>query len=295
MHQTPTLNEMHSRYVDGKITRKEFESFIFKNVIKKFSNSRLKHWEHDESADFTSWVYLRIRTAIDSYCDTGSSFETYLGTMLRWAAREYRFRAISSRVTEYTAWAVRMPEFCVHEPKTEYLPDYGEEGSESTEDAIQENPEFQKIKNPRQLLMLILKCYCYLSDDFIERVAPRVGIEKGELKLLVDKLRQARVKRDKVLHDLRENINCQYYRCIIFERKLSVTPENSCAALRMQIRLEKARRRLDAMKKRMEKLRPVATNRQVADALGLSKGTVDSALHNLKIGWKKNAEAVILN
>jgi DNA-directed RNA polymerase specialized sigma24 family protein len=295
MHQPLTLNEMYTRYADGQLDRKKFESFIFENVVKNFSRLSLRHWQQDDSADFSSWIYPRIRTAIDSYCDTGSSFETYLSAVIRWAAREYRFKVTNSRITEYTAWTVRVPELYAHEPEIEYCVDDKMESSKSRAAVPFRDSETGKRKNPRQLLILILKCYCYLSDDFLDRIAPRVGIDKDELKTLVDKLRQNRLKRDDKLHVMRESLYCQYYRCIIYEKRLSRMPENSCVALRMRLRLEKARRRLAMMRKRIEKLRPGATNRQVADVLGLSKGTVDSALHSLKNWWKNNPEGVILN
>jgi DNA-directed RNA polymerase specialized sigma24 family protein len=46
--------------------------------------------------------------------------------------------------------------------------------------------------------------------------------------------------------------------------------------------LEKARRRLAAMRKRLAAIRMEATNNQVAEIMGLSKGTVDASLHNVK-------------
>jgi FixJ family two-component response regulator len=50
----------------------------------------------------------------------------------------------------------------------------------------------------------------------------------------------------------------------------------------MKLRLEKARLRLEKMRKRLSKIRTDATNKQVAEVIGIKKGTVDASLYKLK-------------
>ena len=144
-------------------------------------------------------------------------------------------------------------------------------------------------------MILILKCYCHVSEDFLDRVALRIGIDREELKNLVEKLRKLRIKRDDELRNMRERIYCQFYRCIIYEKRLAAMPENSAAAYKMANRLKKARQRLETMRRRYAAIRPDATNRQVAEVLGISKGSVDASLYSLKLMWNKNPYKLILN
>jgi len=49
------------------------------------------------------------------------------------------------------------------------------------------------------------------------------------------------------------------------------------------------------MRKRLKKIRKEATNKQVADVIGISKGAVDSNLSRLKIKWGALAAKAHLN
>jgi hypothetical protein len=153
----------------------------------------------------------------------------------------------------------------------------------------------KRAKNPRQLLILILKCYYYLSDDFIERAAPVVGLKSSELKLIVEKLRKQRILHDDKLHSLQERIYCQFYRCIILEKQLKNAPVNSIPAIRLKIRLERSRIRLEKMRKRLSKIRVYASNLEISRILGIPKGTIDSNLHALKSRWNIDPKKIILN
>ena len=71
--------------------------------------------------------------------------------------------------------------------------------------------------------------------------------------------------------------------------------EQSAMFSKMKSRLAKARLRLAAMRKRLAGIRPDATNRQIAELIGLSKGTIDAALFTLKKRWKNDPNMFILN
>ncbi|GHV94513.1 hypothetical protein AGMMS50293_08330 [Spirochaetia bacterium] len=299
MQESFSLNELYVQYTQGRLMQKDLEGSIFKTILEDPRRFGLYHWREEERADFASWIYPRIRSAISSYRENGSSFENYLGSAIRWGAKEYRSNIADNGVAEYAAWTVRIPDLYTREVEPEYMADEPEVSAEDPQPLIVVDCLEQSIarikKNPRQLMMLILKCYCYVSDDFLDRIAEKTGIEKEKIKQCVDKLRAVRIKQDEKLRTMRERIYCQFYRCIIYERRLAVMEKNSTIALRMERRLDKARIRLAAMRKRFAGIRPVATNRQVADILGITKGTVDSSLHNLKSRWKNMLDECILN
>jgi hypothetical protein len=139
------------------------------------------------------------------------------------------------------------------------------------------------ISNPRQVLILLLKSYYFVSDDFAARIAPIIGMKKETVKDLLDRLRKQRVRRDEAIRNLQERIHCQFYRCITYESRLRAIPADLACHAKMKARLERARLRLAAMKKRLAGIRMDATNRQISEVLGVSKGAVDSSLHALRI------------
>jgi hypothetical protein len=136
--------------------------------------------------------------------------------------------------------------------------------------------------NSRQILFLLLKSYYFISDDFLDRIVPIVGIKKKTLNNMINKLRELRSDREEEIRGLQERIYCQFYRCITFEKRLSAVQENSAHYAKMKSRVERARFRLTAMRKRLTGIRLNATNRQIAQVLGIPKGTVDSNLYMLK-------------
>jgi RNA polymerase sigma factor (sigma-70 family) len=299
------LNWLYDQYTSGLLDKKKFEGLIFRAILEAPRHFNLYRWKQEDRDDFVSWLYPRISRAIDSYQDKGASFETYIGAIIRWSAKEYRSRKADHKIAEYASWMVRVPDMYTGQSRPEYTGDEPlyetevptEVSSEAPSEPPTEAPkEYSRlIRNPRQLLILILKCYYYVSDELLDRIAPMAGIEKEYLKEMVDKLRALRLSRDEMLHDMQERIYTQFYRCMVYERRLAAMPENSALIIKMRMRLEKARLRLAAMRKRFAGIRPDATNRQIAELIGISKGTVDCSLHALKARWNNDTDKAILD
>jgi DNA-binding MarR family transcriptional regulator len=139
-----------------------------------------------------------------------------------------------------------------------------------------------KLKNPRQLLILILKCCNYVTADFLEKVSPQLGIKPETLTAMIDRLKKQREKRITELSLMRERIGNQLYRIIFYQKELEALTENNIISQRLKKRLEHGRIKLKRMRRRMARARLDPTNLQIAELLGLSKSTVDCVLFNLR-------------
>ncbi len=64
---------------------------------------------------------------------------------------------------------------------------------------------------------------------------------------------------------------------------------------KMYRRLEKARQRLERMRERVKRIRTDATHKQIAEVIGITKGTVDASLYRLKERWEKMSKKADLN
>jgi len=275
------LNSLYFQYTGKIIKRDVFEGLVFQYLLNNQEKTSLSHWKGDDYKEYLSWIYPRLRNTIDSYKDTGSSFDAYIGSVIYHTAREYRVKLITNSVIEYAAWSVQIPDMYVYEDTPAYL-------FEKQAAVFSHIADYKGRKNPKQLLALILKCYYYVSDDFINRIAGYTGVDSKKLKEMIDKLRAIRQKKDDEIYFMKERIYCQYYRCIVYEKRLSYVPENTSAHIRLKYRLKKARQRLESMRKRITGIRTDATNREVADVIGISKGAVDASLYRLKNKWKEN-------
>jgi hypothetical protein len=284
-----SLNELFADYITGKINRADFESSIYLYLVYNQEKTCLVKWKRDEYEDYVSWFYPRLRKAIDSYNETGASFEAFMGKFLTVSSKEFRVRITANSVTEYSAWSARIPEMYAREEAPVYL-------QKDNENVIEQLIIDKKgRRNTKRMLALVLKCYYYVSEDFAEKIAPKIGIDSKELSELLGKIRKIRQEKDDAIYNMKERVYCQFYRCIVYEKKLSFFQENTMAYNRLKSRLEKARRRLERMRKRITSMRKDATNRQIAEIIGISKGTVDASLHRLRTKWEKMSKKSGLN
>jgi hypothetical protein len=285
------INKLYSNYSKGKISREAFEGGIYDFFTYNQEKTCLCHWQRDEYEDYLSWFYPRLHKAVDSYVDIGSSFEAFLHKYVLTSSKEYRINLTIRKVTEYSTWSARVPELYVYEEP----PDYLHENAGAQERITRLITEQSGRKNTRRLLALVLKCYYYVSDDFLDSIAPKMGIDKKELVSMVKKMRDIRREKDDRIYLMKERLYCQYYRCLVYEKRLTLANDDAHVSDALKIKAEKSRQRLESMRKRLLTIRVEATNRQVAEVIGIKKGTVDSSLHTLKIKWKKMSKNYMLN
>jgi hypothetical protein len=193
--------------------------------------------------------------------------------MVHWSAKEYRSREADHHVTEYACWEARAGEVAEYEPAYTDV---------TLEDSGKGKSEQKKLPNPRQILILLLKSYFFVSEDFITRVAPSIGMSPEKLQCLIDKLRAMRFDRDEEIRDIQERLHCEYYRSLSYQKRLDAQAEGSAMRAKMTGRLERTRARYKSMKERLANIGTEASNRQIAEVLGIPKGTVDSTMHAIK-------------
>ena len=284
MHDTVSLNDLYADFSAGLLEKREFEGAVCRAI----GNERLPGLERDDHEDYISWLYPRITRAITNYRETGSSFEAYIGALVRLTVKEYQLRQARSCAADFTTWITQIPDLYAGEDEPQYGEDSGDTSAVATVQA-------KRLKNPRQLLILLLKCSSYVSADFLERVSPRLGMEPKALGEMISRLREQRAKREGDISLLQERANCQFFRCIFYERILQTMPRGSIATQRLRERLERGRGRLVKMRRRLARLRPDPSNSQIAEVLGIAKGTVDATLFNLRARWNIECDNNILN
>jgi hypothetical protein len=272
MQEDLPLDAYLGGYHDGKITKKELEGMIFEFILENYRVFRLSDWDEGECIDFLCWFYPRISRSIDHYRYEGASFTAYMITMVRLSAKEYRFHEKEHRIVEKTYWNATAEELAVHSREPDYLKGI---------DGYTEKP-FKSISNPRQALILLLKSYSFVSEEYIARAAPAIGIDREVLSDMVEEVRKARFDQDTEIRNFQERIYGQFCRCRTFERRIDASQAGSARYCTLQKRLIRAKKRLENMKTALKKLKTGASNRQVAEILNVAKGSVDSSLHEVK-------------
>jgi hypothetical protein len=278
MQENLPLTKLLNHYSTGRISKKELENRIFKYILDNYRQFHPYKWSEEDYSDYICWLYPRISRAIVNYRDIGSSFDAYINSLLRWSAKEYRAKEKDRQIVEYTCWkANAMEETSCNEAEPEYLEPIS---------------AFDEVSNPRQVLVLLLKSYCYLSDDFLERAAPAIRIDKETLKQMVRELRKTRLERDEKIKELKERIYGQFYRCMAMEKQLTEFVPYSDDYKEAARRLSRGRQRLASMRRHLANMKTGASNRQVAKILESAKGTVDAHLFTVKSKWKSKDDGV---
>jgi len=284
-----TLNKLFLRYKKNEISRSKLEGLIYSYFLNNQEKTCVCHWKRDEYEDFISWFYPRLKIAIDTYTEIGSSFEAFIARYLLISSKEYHVKAVTKSVIEYSAWSAKIPDMYVNEETQYYM-------QEETKQAIS-NLVINKSgrKESRRVLALILKCYYFISDDFAEKIAPLIGFTPKELTNKLHEIRDIRQKKDDNIFQKKERIHRQFYLCIVYEKRLLLLKENTAAYEKLKTRLQRARRRLERMRERIGKVRVEATNKEVAEILNVTKGAVDASLCRLRSKWERMSKKADLN
>jgi DNA-directed RNA polymerase specialized sigma24 family protein len=267
-----SLDPFLERYRNGELSRRDLEGKIIENILYFPRKFYLYDIRQDERIDFLAWFYSRLSRATENYRSGIASFTAYIMSLVRYSAREYQRREVEHRCIERIYWEAAAKDMAVHSEE----PAYWDEEERFSE--IGEKP----VANPRQALILLLKSYNMVSDEFIARAAPALGIDSNKLFHLVEELRGMRFNRDAEIRAFRDRISSQFFRCQSFARQMLAAPEGSPRRLILQQRLARAEQRLENMKNYFKGFKSGASNRQIAEILGIPKGTVDSNLYAAK-------------
>ena len=263
------LTDLYNSYVSGNLPKKELEGRIFEYLLNNYDKYRVFSGDTDRWNEFISWLFPRVRRAIDSYRDMGSTFEAYINCLVHRTSMEYRNRETDHRITEYVFWQARAEEMNVCETEIEYM----------------EAPKKFFVPegiNPRQILLLLLKSYYFVSEEYVMKVAQAIGVQAKVIQNMIEKIKNMRADREAEILELRERIYCQHYRCLAYQKRMNVSQQGTVYYERMKDRFERATKRFFTMKKRLGGMRLDASNRMIAEVIGISKGTVDSALFALR-------------
>jgi hypothetical protein len=281
MQNLTSLNALYRDYKEGTLSKRDLEGKIFRTILENLQDFHLFDGDEEEGIEYLCWLYPRLSSAVQHYRENGATFSTYIGALIRYSLKEYRTNQVDRYITEYAAWAAHAADLEVHSPGIEYLKEEEEE-EESEPIPVEVLP----LLRSKQVLLLILKSYYFVSDDFVDKIVPFIGVEKEKLMEMLENLRKRRCRRDEEIHQFQERITAQFYRCLAWEKRLKGILPGSIHYERVQERLGQARKRLTKMRERFSSVKLDATHRQIAEVMGVATGTVSSGLAMLKSHWE---------
>jgi len=240
-------------------------------------------WDEDACGDFLLFVYPRLEGLLDRFRDMGLPFEPYLFSVLAWNLKSFARRKAESRA--YGGADLRIVAIDGDaEGRTAEESDPGgtppfPDGPSIESSAIRKAAlELPSLSGRRQFLFLVLKCMRTLGPEDLVAVAASAGIGEGEARRILSALGARLGKKEERLAMLRVRRNRAYSLARFLEVRLASEPdEEKRAALRRRLRA--AGRCMRNAMARMARVGMAPSNREIADVLGVPKGTVDSGLY----------------
>jgi hypothetical protein len=232
-------------------------------------------WDEDACSEFYAWFHPRLVRVLGRFRDQGRPFEAYLVSVLHWQARSF-----SRRIRrDEQAWAMG-PRLVAASTPDDDAPSAGYREARPRSVPTPRAPRIDAADR-RGLLFLVLKCCRRLDTPTLAAAASATGIAPCRLARLVERLRTGLEPCERRIETLRLRRNGAFSRARILEATLARTTDPA-EAVEIRRRLEAANRCLAAALQRMARVRRDPTNREVAGALGVPKGTVDCGLFLLK-------------
>jgi RNA polymerase sigma factor (sigma-70 family) len=235
-------------------------------------------WDEDACGEFFVFVHPRLIRLLDRFSDQGKPFESYLSAVLNWQLRNFardrkrgeRSWNVSLRLDAEDPEAQETRERLVSEPTAEIVRVPGDFAA-----LIRSNAD------RRNFLFLALKCARTIGPENAPALAAATGIDESRILSLSASLREMRAPRELRLEVFRARRNRAFAQSRLLETELQAEVEAERAAV-LRASLVKARRRMRAAMHRMARVKLAPTNREIARAVGVPKGTVDSGLYWLK-------------
>ena len=273
MGETNSMEGLLQGFRAGAWKQAEFEQRAMGYLLENPHRFSLKTLHPEDRIDFISFYFPRFRKAVELYRDTGHSFDAYIHRSIQFALRDYKEEEQLNHEEERRLW---------HQSEVA-------SGRELETDLVQESNQGYTnedtaiiIRNPRQVLLLALKSYRYISPDFSRRIARALEIEPYKLEQWIQEIRIKRAKIDERIDLLQGAIQLCYIKKLRYEQQLTNNDLEDLAKTKLEWRAARNLQKLENLSVRLEKIKKSASNQILAEVLQIPKGTVDANLFALK-------------
>lgn len=232
-------------------------------------------WDEDACGDFYLYFQPRLLRLLGRFQDLGKPFESYLCAVLGWQLRNFaRERRRGER-----KWSATL-RLDTADPVRESAPE-----DERVRSYPRLTPQVLAVirtgADRRNFLFLLLKCARHIDREKAEALAPLTSVPAAKMLALASSLAESRAHRDRRLAIFVERRNRAFCLARLLEGELRFETD-PCRRQEMERRLASANKRMAMAMTRMSRVAVAPTNREIAESLGVPKGTVDSGLCMLK-------------
>lgn len=253
-------------------------TILYEYLLKKHELS------DDERNDFFCYFYPKIPALFDRFVYSGTPFEGYMLVSARWQLKSFVYRArrreARNRYIELSAW------------KEEYAPGYSlitpfDTSAETAAELKQVfgiDPETGKIRKQasgRRILYVTMRGAMHVTDTMLSAVSETTGCDLEWLYNCTQKLKRRMEKRSVRLEHLKKRRNGLYLKILDLHRYIENAADQEIRAL-LSGRLVSLQKHLHNALIEISHTITEPSHKEIAEVLGIPKGSVDSGMHCLK-------------
>ena len=272
-------------------TRKDLIEKISR-IVYSYPRKHLR-WGDDDAGDFFCAFYPKIDGLIDRFSYSGKPFEAYLIASIRWQLKTFaKKRAMhhseEKAIQEETDFWYSCDihdgqhhsyDVCYRSGTADPQERYSAEASKVLK--IKGNGRITDPAWAKRFLYLVLRNVTFIDDSFMEHAAELSGYDIGYIVGCATELRERLWRKRERYAALKEKRNSLHVR--ILQLNTLVRRETETERLTAyKKQLETAKKRMAGISAEIRSANILPTHKDIAEVLGLSKGSVDSGLYYLR-------------
>jgi DNA-directed RNA polymerase specialized sigma24 family protein len=281
------LNEQVLRYQATGQGLQELLSLLSTRV---YAYPRLRgSRSEDDAGEFYLLCYPRLVRTLRRFREQGKPFEWYLQSVLRWQYLAF----VRARRRRERLWSSGSLAAFWDPPPLEPESVPGPPGLRRQAAGLfhlEAGGRTVRRGERTRLLAWALKRVRLLCEEEVQELAELSGYSPEQLGQACARLRRALQSHERRLELLAGRRTRAYAALCLLEQELAREAEPARREV-LEGRVRKARRALGRSQRRIAAVRLSPSNQEIAAALGLPKGTVDSALYSLRRRLQAGAEA----
>lgn len=247
----------------------------------RYPRRKLPGLDEDSSGEFYLFCHAKLEQIVVRFRDCGKPFERYLNSVLSWQLRSF----LAKRRQAENTWQTTLRSPLWDDPDAAV-------GTPAAPANVTPFPRARAAAPPaaapkvsattrRRILYGVLKTGHRLDQRQLAAAAQATGCALPRLRSLIEQLRRGRTAAYQRLELLRSRRNSAFAQLQIWS---GIAHRNAAGKLRAQAaaRAARYRRAVEKTQSDLARVRVAPTNRAIAAALGIPKGTVDTGLYWLQ-------------
>ena len=284
------MAELNEQVLRFQATGQGLEELLSLLSARVYAYPRLRgSRSEDDAGEFYLLCYPRLVRTLRRFREQGKPFEWYLQSVLRWQYLAY----VRTRRRRERLWTSGSLAAFWEPPRLEAEPEAGPCGlRREAEGLLRLEPGGRAVRRGERTRLLVwaLKRAPALREAEVRELAELSGLPWELLDQACARLRQGLLPHERRLEMLCARRTRAYAALCLLEQELGREAEPGRRAA-LEQRVQKARRALGRSQRRIAAVRRTPSNREIAAALSLPKGTVDTALYSLRHRRQAGAEA----